>query len=64
MCIAGVVRVVIAQSSWYRYNKRAEDFSSLREYNDYLESVEDIGLELVFWRSLPSVLFSDITRVW
>lgn len=26
-----------------RYNKREFDFSSLREYNDYLEEVEDIG---------------------
>lgn len=26
-----------------RYNKRDVDFSSLREYNDYLEQVEDIG---------------------
>ncbi len=26
-----------------RYNKRDVDFSSLREYNDYLEEVEDIG---------------------
>jgi len=24
------------------YNKPASDFSSLREYNDYLEEVEDI----------------------
>lgn len=26
-----------------RYNKRDVDFSTLREYNDYLEQVEDIG---------------------
>ena len=26
-----------------RFNKRREDFSSLREYNDYLEEVEDIS---------------------
>lgn len=26
-----------------RFNKRAEDFSSLRAYNDYLEMVEDIS---------------------
>lgn len=25
------------------YNKRDVDFSSLRDYNDYLEQVEDIG---------------------
>lgn len=27
-----------------RYNKRDVDFPSLREYNDYLEQVEDIGM--------------------
>lgn len=26
-----------------RYNKRDVDFSNLRDYNDYLEQVEDIG---------------------
>lgn len=26
-----------------RYNKRDVDFSSLRDYNDYLEQVEDMG---------------------
>lgn len=26
-----------------RYNKRDFDFPSLREYNDYLERVEDVG---------------------
>lgn len=26
-----------------RYNKRDFDFPSLRDYNDYLEQVEDIG---------------------
>lgn len=26
-----------------RYNKQEGDFPSLREYNDYLEQVEDIG---------------------
>lgn len=26
-----------------RYNKREGDFHGLREYNDYLEQVEDIG---------------------
>ncbi|XP_026435033.1 uncharacterized protein LOC113332740 isoform X2 [Papaver somniferum] len=29
------------------YNKREEDFSSLREYNDYLEDVEDMTTNLV-----------------
>lgn len=27
-----------------RYNKREEDFPSLREYNDFLEEVEEIGM--------------------
>jgi hypothetical protein len=27
----------------YRFNKRPEDFPSLRAYNDYLEMVEDIS---------------------
>lgn len=27
-----------------RYNKREGDFPGLREYNDYLEQVEDIGM--------------------
>lgn len=26
-----------------RFNKRREDFPDLRQYNDYLEEVEDIG---------------------
>lgn len=29
------------------YNKRAEDFPSLRAYNDYLEDVEDMTLNLI-----------------
>lgn len=31
-------------SPFCRYNKREFDFPSLREYNDYLEQVEDIGM--------------------
>lgn len=27
----------------FRFNKRREDFSDLRSYNDYLEQVEEIG---------------------
>jgi hypothetical protein len=27
----------------YSYNKRREDFKSLKDYNDYLEEVEDIS---------------------
>lgn len=30
-------------SSFISYNKREFDFASLKEYNDYLEQVEDIG---------------------
>jgi hypothetical protein len=26
-----------------RFNKRREDFKSLKEYNDYLEKVEDLS---------------------
>ncbi|XP_073144280.1 uncharacterized protein [Henckelia pumila] len=29
------------------YNKRVEDFSSLREYNDYLEEVEDMDVPAI-----------------
>lgn len=29
------------------YNQQEEDFSSLREYNDYLEEVETIGEHLM-----------------
>lgn len=28
----------------YSYNQQEEDFSSLHEYNDYLEEVETIGV--------------------
>lgn len=37
-----------------RYNKRDVDFSSLRDYNDYLEQVEDIG----WFRQYISLHFS------
>ncbi|KAK4391235.1 hypothetical protein Sango_2186800 [Sesamum angolense] len=30
-----------------RYNKREEDFPSLREYNDYLEEVEDMNVPAI-----------------
>lgn len=30
-------------SAIHRFNKREEDFPSLREYNDYLEEVEDMS---------------------
>ncbi|OIV92938.1 hypothetical protein TanjilG_20600 [Lupinus angustifolius] len=31
----------------YRFNKREDDFPSLREYNDYLEEVEDMTFNLI-----------------
>lgn len=34
-------------SFFCRYNKRDFDFPSLKEYNDYLEQVEDIGRRLL-----------------
>lgn len=27
----------------YRFNKREDDFTTLKEYNDYLEEVEDMS---------------------
>lgn len=35
--------MIVALFCPHRYNKRDFDFPSLREYNDYLEQVEDIG---------------------
>lgn len=37
------------------FNKREEDFSSLREYNDYLEEVEDMTQQLVDGIDVPSI---------
>ncbi|KAG8378436.1 hypothetical protein BUALT_Bualt08G0137100 [Buddleja alternifolia] len=37
------------------YNKREEDFSSLREYNDYLEEVEDMINNLVEGIDAPAI---------
>ncbi|KAL3845631.1 hypothetical protein ACJIZ3_003034 [Penstemon smallii] len=37
------------------YNKREEDFSSLKEYNDYLEEVEDMIVNLVEGIDVPSI---------
>ena len=39
------------------FNKRREDFSDLREYNDYLEEVEDISTfvgfdEFLIWHGV------------
>lgn len=33
--------------NYFRFYKRAEDFDTLKEYNDYLEEVEDIVFNLV-----------------
>ncbi|KAH6759369.1 cyclin-dependent activating kinase assembly factor-related / CDK-activating kinase assembly factor-like protein [Perilla frutescens var. frutescens] len=37
------------------YNKREEDFPSLREYNDYLEEVEDMIINLVEGIDVPAI---------
>lgn len=43
--INGLWSYVILEFSFLcRYNKREEDFPSLREYNDFLEEVEEIGM--------------------
>lgn len=34
-------------SLYFSFNKREEDFASLREYNDYLEEVEDMVFNLI-----------------
>ncbi|KAM1731719.1 hypothetical protein ACFX11_017566 [Malus domestica] len=37
------------------FNKREEDFSSLREYNDYLEEVEDMTFDLIEGIDVPAI---------
>ncbi|KAK1418404.1 hypothetical protein QVD17_27548 [Tagetes erecta] len=37
------------------FNKRVEDFPSLREYNDYLEEVEDMIVNLVDGIDVPAI---------
>ncbi|KAI7758116.1 hypothetical protein M8C21_019481, partial [Ambrosia artemisiifolia] len=37
------------------FNKRVEDFSSLREYNDYLEEVEDMIVNLIDGVDVPAI---------
>ncbi|KAJ8768117.1 hypothetical protein K2173_021057 [Erythroxylum novogranatense] len=37
------------------FNKREEDFPSLREYNDYLEEVEDMIFDLVSGVDVPAI---------
>ncbi|XP_058185911.1 uncharacterized protein LOC131303127 isoform X2 [Rhododendron vialii] len=37
------------------FNKREEDFPSLREYNDYLEEVEDMTFNLIEGIDVPAI---------
>ncbi|XP_057961234.1 uncharacterized protein LOC131153151 [Malania oleifera] len=37
------------------FNKRVEDFPSLREYNDYLEEVEDMTFNLIEGIDVPAI---------
>lgn len=37
------------------FNKREEDFPSLREYNDYLEEVEDMTFNLIEGIDVPTI---------
>ncbi|KAK7837638.1 cdk-activating kinase assembly factor mat1 [Quercus suber] len=39
----------------FKFNKREEDFSSLKEYNDYLEEVEDMTFNLIEGIDVPAV---------
>lgn len=46
---------------FYRFNKREDDFPSLREYNDYLEEVEDMSMlfQYGYSISLPRIIFDQ-----
>uniref|UniRef100_A0A803MFG5 MAT1 centre domain-containing protein n=2 Tax=Chenopodium quinoa TaxID=63459 RepID=A0A803MFG5_CHEQI len=37
------------------FNKREEDFPSLKEYNDYLEEVEDMTCNLIEGIDVPAI---------
>lgn len=37
------------------FNKREEDFPSLKEYNDYLEEVEDMTFDLIEGINVPAI---------
>ncbi|GFY80978.1 cyclin-dependent kinase-activating kinase assembly factor-related [Actinidia rufa] len=37
------------------FNKREDDFPSLREYNDYLEEVEDMTVNLIEGIDVPAI---------
>ena len=44
-----------------RFNKKRDDFDDLRQYNDYLEMVEDIGP--LFDPSLPTHSLTNIGSI-
>ena len=53
-------------SQLWRFNKREDDFPSLREYNDYLEEVEDMSKYLkfvYFWEFCQLYFIIPIVRV-
>jgi hypothetical protein len=39
----------------YRYNRRRDDFTELKEYNDYLEEVEDISTLTIYYLNFFSL---------
>lgn len=41
--LANILCISDGDGSLSRFNKREEDFPSLKEYNDYLEEVEDMS---------------------
>ena len=47
---------------YHSFNKRQEDFPSLKEYNDYLEEVEKIGNLLDALTSCPLLLSINETQ--
>ena len=42
--------------TYIRFNKRREDFPDLRQYNDYLEEVEDLSEQSFILR--PTICFT------
>ncbi|XP_020528114.1 CDK-activating kinase assembly factor MAT1 isoform X3 [Amborella trichopoda] len=47
--------ILISMAALILFNKRQEDFPSLREYNDYLEEVEDMTFNLVEGIDIPAI---------
>jgi CDK-activating kinase assembly factor MAT1 len=47
--VFGSPRIPHILTFWSRFNKRREDFTDLRAYNNYLEEVEDISVILLFF---------------